>query len=763
MSVSQHVEKRPINVDRWSVFSICAFLIFAVWLVFGQTVRFDFVNYDDNANIYETPQITGGISWQGIVWAFTHAQVGRWSPLTSISRQIDCQFFGLWAGGHHLTNVLLHTLAELLLFFVLKDLTGSIWRSGFVAAVFGLHPIHVEVVAWVSARGELLGGFFFMLTLWAYIRYARHPFSFGRYLSMVVLYALGLMSKPSLVTVPFLLLVLDYWPLRRYPSQMGVCDACNAKGSIQWLVLEKVPLTILSAISCISTLITQRDTLQPLEAGPTFVRLANALVSYFTYIKEMFYPVSLAANYPRLQNGPPGLEVVLAVVILLLVTAVAIKARKTRPWLIVGWLWYLGMLVPMIGVVQAGELAHADRYTYLPQIGLYIMVAWSMAEICESCKCWKRLVVYGAAAATIFLSIVCARHQVRYWRDSNSLWTRVLACNSQNAMAQCIYGSMLLQAGQVDDALVHYKLAVNCSPDYADAHAGYAMALAQKKQYAAAILQDGIALSINPAHPMAENNMGTSLYKEGRLDEAATHLQNAIKDDPGNAIAYNDLGAVLMAQGRIDRAMHQFEKALELRPDFPLARNNLVNALLKTGEADSAIEQLRKALDFRPHDADINYKVGSLLQSRGRFREAVSYYEKSLAVAPENPRCLNDFAWILATCPDSSLRNGSKAVDLARKADYLAGNQEPLVVDTLAAAYAETGDFANAIAAANRALQVATGQGKIASCDQIRAHLALFRTGKPVREPGASPILPYQHCPVNSSPWVVVSGLDTDV
>ena len=363
--------------DRWTVIGVCLFLASAIWVVFGQTLHYDFVNYDDYQYVYENPVVQKGLTWEGFRWALTYGNIGHWHPLTWLSHMLDCQLYGLQAGGHHLTNILLHGAATILLFLVLRRMTGFLWRSAFVAAVFAIHPLRAESVAWVAERKDVLSAFFFMLTLGAYVRYVKKskvqsPKSKVYYSLMLLFFVLGLLSKNMLVTMPFVLLLLDYWPLNRLA---GFSPRI-------WLrrVAEKTPLLVLTVGSCVATaLVPEKMTTGKLPIG---LRLENAVVSYVTYLWQMIHPAGLACLYPNPTNYLPFWQVAGAVGLLLAISGAAWAFRKTHPCLVVGWLWYLGMMVPVIGIVQISHYAHADRYTYLPQIGLYLMLTWAAADLC---------------------------------------------------------------------------------------------------------------------------------------------------------------------------------------------------------------------------------------------------------------------------------------------------------------------------------------------------------------------------------------------
>jgi hypothetical protein len=386
--------------DRWKAVAICVLLAAITWLVFGQTLRYQFVNYDDDYYVFKNAQVTRGLTLEGIVWAFTHVHSSNWHPLTWISHMLDCQFCGLNPGGHHLTNVLLHAATAILLFLILRQMTGTLGRSAFVAAVFAIHPLRVESVAWVAERKDVLSGLFFMLIVGAYVRYARAPWSLLRYGLVVLLFALGLMCKPMLVTVPFVLLLLDYWPLNRLATQR------DQKGKHlrirQRLVLEKLPLLGLSLASCVVTLFAQRDSMAPVARVSMPLRLGNAVVSYTDYLRQMFWPADLAVLYPwdATRLGPSN---ILPSIVLLAGISATVFILRRRRYLVTGWLWYIIMLVPVIGILQVGNQARADRYTYLPQIGLYLLLTWSAVELCAG---WRhRRVVLTSLASVILCSV----------------------------------------------------------------------------------------------------------------------------------------------------------------------------------------------------------------------------------------------------------------------------------------------------------------------------------------------------------------------
>jgi hypothetical protein len=421
------------------VLGICVFLALATLLVFGQTIRHQFINYDDPEYVYANPMVTEGLTWNGVLWAFSHSYSRNWHPLTWISHMLDWQLYGLHPGGHHLTSVLLHGANAILLFLVLREMTRSLWASAFVASVFAIHPLRAESVAWISERKDVLSGLFFMLTLGAYVRYVRHPWSRMRYLTVLLLFACGLMSKAMLTTLPLLLLLLDYWPLERFAEEHAAGGPGRAGGRrfpvALRLIAEKVPLVALSAASSAVTVLAQGNAALPTGQLSLPARIENAVVSYVAYLGQMLYPVGLVIPYPYPGDGLPSWEVMLSLVVLVLLFAGAFLSRRRRPYLLVGWLWYVVMLVPVIGIVQVGAQARADRYTYLPQIGIYLLVAWTGADLCASSRARSRVV--GLLATVVVAALmVCAAIQVSHWRDSLSLWSHSVAWSSGNTVAE---------------------------------------------------------------------------------------------------------------------------------------------------------------------------------------------------------------------------------------------------------------------------------------------------------------------------------------
>jgi tetratricopeptide (TPR) repeat protein len=623
--MNQQPENKAVRSgERRTVVGICVALALLVWIAFGQTIHYGFVNFDDDVYVYKNPQVAGGLTRSGAGWAFTHVHSSNWHPLTWLSHMLDAQLYGLNAGGHHATNVLIHAATVFLLFLLLRQMTGFLWRSAFVAAVFAIHPLRTESVAWVAERKDVLSGFFFVLTLIAYVWYARRAWSFRRYAVVALMLSCALMAKPVAVTIPFVLFLLDYWPLNRWTLSEG--------RSIQWrIIYEKIPLFALSGATCVITIVAQEQAVSPL---PLIARIDNAVLSYIVYLRQMVYPSGLVVLYPFPESGLPLWKIVGAVALLFAISTCVVVARRKQPWLLFGWLWYLGMLVPMIGILQVGAQAHADRYTYLPQIGLYLALAWTVAELGIR---WSRyrLLLSGTCAAVLALLVICTRHQVSYWQNSHTLWTRALAFTSENIIAQNNLGNALLDEGNVDEAILHFENARQIKPEDPKAAFNLGNALIQKGR-----LNDGIenltqALQLKPDYAEAHINLASAFLKVDRVDDAIDHYQKALQILPNLATAWNDLGFARLQKGSVADAIACFRKAVELDPGQAVTRNNLGNALVQQGKIDEAIAHYQTALQLKPDYAEAHYNLGSALTQKGHMDEAVIEFQRALQLKPD--------------------------------------------------------------------------------------------------------------------------------
>ena len=701
---------------------VAVLLVVITWLVFGQTIRFGFVNYDDDRYVYKNPVVTSGLTIHGIVWAFTHSHGNNWHPLTTLSHMLDCQLFGLNAGAQHGVNVLLHTVAVLLLFFVLRDMTGSIWRSAFVAAVFAIHPLRAESVAWISERKDVLSGVFFMLTLGAYVRYARAP-SIGRYLAVSILFLLGLMSKPMLVTMPAVLLLLDYWPLRR---------ATDARQLVR-LITEKLPLFLLAAIFCVMTIWAQSAGIASSDKLPFVLRIENAIVSCVVYIWQTFWPVRLAAFYPHPEKALKIWQVALAFALLLSVSLSAIALRKRCGYFFAGWFWYLGMLLPVIGLVQVGMQGHADRYTYLPQIGFALMITWAAADLCASRLRSTKILAPVLAIAILIALASCSFKQVSFWRDSESLWAHTLAVTSNNAIAHNQLGDFLFNRGRIDEAIVQFEKSINVRPGYAEAQNNLGIALTAKGQFDSAAIHLKQAVELRPGQPKAHYDLANALSQQGERSAAITQYEQALALDPNYADAHFNLATVLARDGQIDAAESEYRKAISDNPNHAEAHYALGSILFEKGRIDEALIHYQEALRNRPDYPEVENNIALVLLRKGRPRDALAHWRRSLELRPDFTESLNNLAWLLATFPDDTLRNGTEAITLAERAQQISGGKEPSILRTLAAAYAEAGRFAEAIDTAQGGVRLSAANGNSELADIFERDLISYRANRPIR------------------------------
>ncbi|MGP8200848.1 MAG: tetratricopeptide repeat protein [Limisphaerales bacterium] len=744
--------------QHWRTPVVCLALAAITFAVFGQTVGFGFVNYDDGFYVYQNAKVTGGLSLKGLAWVFTHADCHLYHPLTILSLMEDYQLHGLNAGGYHFTNVLLHTASVILLFLVLRQMTGALWRSAFVAAVFAIHPLRVESVAWVAERKDVLATFFFMLTLGAYARYVRKPESMGRYLMVVIAFVPALLSKPTVVTLPFVLLLLDYWPLRRFEQSR------NFSG----LVLEKIPLLALAAAACAMTVLGAEKEVAGYANVSTLSRVGNGLVSYVVYLRQMVWPEGLAVFYPRPEKGYPVWTMSLSFLLLALITAGVLAFRRKRGWLLTGWLWYLGMLTPMIGIVQGGAFAHADRMTYLPQIGINVGLTWLAAEWAAK-RHLRCMTVWGLMITVLGVLMVCAWKQTVHWQDSEALWTHTLACTTGNHVAHYNLGDDLVQQGRLDEAIsqyqealqikpdhaealnnlanallamgkpdeaiLQYQKALQIKPDYASAHYNLAIVLQQKGRMDEAIIQYQNAVRFKPDNVQAQYSLATALRQQGRVDEAKVHYQKVLQIDPGFEEGLYNLGNDLRQKGRVDEAITQYQEALQINPGYADAHVNLGSALLQTGRLDEAIAHLQKALQINPGSGKAHNNLGNALLQKGNAAEAIAHFQQAMQLEPADPWVKNNLAWLLATSAEAPLRNGAKAVELAAQANGLAGGENPIILHTLAAALAEAGRFSEAAETAQRALDLAESQSDIRLAGQLQPEIKLYQAGRPFHNP----------------------------
>ncbi|HOX57716.1 MAG TPA: tetratricopeptide repeat protein [Candidatus Paceibacterota bacterium] len=786
----------------------------ATLAAFWPVIHHDFVNCDDQAYVYENPALVAGLSWPAVVWAFTTGYAGNWHPLTWLSHLLDVQWFGLKAGGHHFTSLLLHVANTLLLFVVLRRMTGALWRSALVAALFALHPLHVESVAWIAERKDVLSAFFFLLTLWAYARYAEggrlqagvwrleeagriqesgadathhvrppqfcdgerapraaptasslQPAAF--YCLALIFLALGLMSKPMLVTLPFVLLLLDYWPLRRLRL-----STLNSQLSALWpLLREKLPFFALAAASSVVTFVVQQraGAVAAVEVLPLDLRLENAVVSYAIYLAKTLWPSGLAIFYPYRYELSSGL-LAAAVLAMIILTVLALISLRRQPYLAVGWFWFLGTLVPVIGIVQVGQQALADRYTYLPLIGVFLGVIWALADWLGATPAsgpGRRIALFGVAVLALMACLALTRGQVRYWQDSETLFRHVLAVTTNNALAHHSLGDILAKRGRIEEAETHFAEAVRIKPRYAEALSDLGLTRVMRGK-----LEEGIglyraAIAAQPGNWRTHHNLARALCLQGKFDEAVPEYRAALELEPGASETRGAFAAVLVQLGRTNEACQVFEEALKLKPNDAASHFQYASLLLALGQAEAAARHFEAALQWAPGNAEAHrrygllladsgktqealahlreavrlrpgaeahYNLGTLLLQQGQPEQAVEQFRQSLRLKPDVPAVLNDLAWVLAANASDGARNGAEAASLAERACKLTEFREPLLLGTLAAAYAEAGRFAEARSTAQRAIEAAQAAGQAELAARNRELLKLYEAGKPCRQ-----------------------------
>lgn len=663
--------------DRSVLCNIFACLVLAtgVCLIYWPTSGFGFINLDDPVYVTENSHIQTGLSWEGIKWAGQTVVAANWHPVTLISHMVDCQWFGLNAGAHHINNFLLHGLNALLLFFLLQQMAIR-WGPAFcVAALFAWHPCHVESVAWISERKDVLSTFFGLCSMLAYVRFAAKeddpcpPRAKRFYLLSVFLFCLALMAKPMLVTLPFVLLLLDYWPLFRFTPQKGELAGRYKHASAVHLFVEKVPFILVAAVTCGVTLWAQHaaGAVASLHNEPMTVRLVNATESYFRYVGEMAWPENLSVIYP-FTDAKPDPVFWLAAFGLLAITVILLRLRNA-PYMIVGWLWFLGTLVPVIGLVQVGVQAMADRYTYFPSIGFFILVVLGLAELAQRFSHGKTVLV--ALTILVFGGYLQAAHrQVEYWRDSETLFRRAVAVTRNNFMAFNRLGIALEDRGDWSVAMECFKNATKALPEFVDAHC----------------------------------NLGECYWRLNQPDEAKAEFQFVFRLEPNNAKAHYFLGNVLLSQDDVGGAIAQYRCALQLSPEH----------------------------------ADLHCRLATALIAAGQVEEGLSHYQEAVRLKPDWAEALNDLSWTLATQADARSRDGKQAVGFALRAVALTHTNDPGKLDTLAAAYAENGQFQFAQQAADKAVELARAAGNLTLAETFTGRLRLYEKSQPFRETSPS-------------------------
>lgn len=592
--ISQSLWKRFFLSQQPPVsFLLCLLLFAIVATAYYPAIQNGFVNYDDNDYVTENKFVQNGLSSDGIAWAFRSTAASNWHPLTWISHMTDCQLFGLNPVGHHLTSVIFHATNTVLLFLLLRGMTASAWASFVVALLFGIHPLRVESVAWVAERKDVLSTFFWLLTISAYVKYTRTtkhqtPKAKVWYACTLTFLALGLLSKPMLVTTPFLLLLLDCWPLNRWlPKKTSA------------LVLEKIPMLALAIATSVITYSVQQSAGAVSQTLPLMARIQNAIVSYCRYLGKTFWPDDLCVCYPH-PDFWPLYAVILCALTLITVTAFVTTQLRQRPYLFVGWFWYLGTLVPVIGIVQVGQQAMADRYTYFPTIGILLIVVFGIREFAmkQSLKCYPALFTISTAIVLVF--VILTHQQISHWKNSECLFRRGIDVTKNNSLAHGGLARALVDLGKIDQAIMHYREALRLRPYDTIALNGLGNLLAQKGLFDEALGHFQAALKLKPYDPTALNNVGISLARKGQIDEAIGYLEQATQLKPDYVEAHNNLGGVLGAKGRFDEAINHFELSLKFNPNNAEGHNNLGLALIQKRRLSEAILHFQEAVRLKP-------------------------------------------------------------------------------------------------------------------------------------------------------------------
>ena len=613
--------------DRGGTYSKAIVLIVCAVLITGTIIAYEpmrhngFVNYDDDEYVLECPQVKQGLTFETLRWAFTASYACNWHPLTWLSHMLDWQLFGLNACGHHFTNLVFHIANTLLFFLILKRMTGAFWPSAFAAAIFAVHPLQVESAAWAAERKNVLSGLFWLLTIAAYIKYTEKPKA-GRYIVLLLVYLLCILTKPTVVVVPFVLLLLDFWPLQRI-----------SRGTISKLIIEKIPLFLFAGFLSVVTVLAQKSG-GAIKTMPHFTfgfRLENATVSYISYLFKMVYPVNLAVFYPypgpKIALWPP----ILAFIALAAITVIMFYFGLRRRYLIMGWLWYVGTLVPVIGLIQAGDQAMADRYMYLPMIGLLIIAAGIMSE---AAKKW-RYVLFVMSAVIFFVLMIMTRNQVRYWQDEFTLFGHAINVTKDNEKMHYNIGYAFQRSGQFEKAIEHYGQALRIEPGDFRAMNSLGVSLLSEGETDEALDIFEKAVQLNDHYISAMNNLGFALREKGRVDEALQKWQQVLAIEPGQPQAHYNIGVTIFNSGRYDEAIEHFNKSLEKKKDWDVY-NYLGAAYTALGQFNPALDSYNEAIKLKPGDINIESNIALTLASMGRTEQAVQIWRSIFAKDPDN-------------------------------------------------------------------------------------------------------------------------------
>jgi tetratricopeptide (TPR) repeat protein len=740
---------------------ICGGLALLTLTTFAGVTDLGFV-WDDEEYVTSNQAIANGVDGDAVLWAFTAGHSANWHPVTWLSHALDVELFGLEPAGHHRTSLLIHMHSAMLLFLVLRRMTGSVWSSAAVAAVFAVHPLRVESVAWVSERKDVLSVLFFLATLGAYAWYVRRR-SVARLVVALVLFALGLMSKQMLVTLPFVLLLLDVWPLGRLPlpwlggggDQMEPDRGADARApQSPWkVVAEKLPFMALAAAGAVVATVAQArgGAVGSFEAFPLASRLGNAVVSTVAYIGKLFWPRELAVIYPY-RIDVPWWQVALAAAVLLAATIWAIRSLPTRPYVAVGWFWYLGTLVPVIGLVQVGEQAMADRYTYIPGIGLLILVCWLVPDLLRRFEIAPAALASAVAVVVAALAVLTDR-QIEHWKSNEALFTHALEVTSGNTLAHVNLGMERVRQGRLEDAVPHFRAAVEIDPDHALAHNNLGMAALRQGVVDQAVVHLEKAVSGESGQAMYRVNLAMALAASGDLERAREQFGQARRLDPRGSHAEHELGTLMYRLGTTLLQQKQLKGcevlltgATRLQAELPGAFVGLGHASLAAGDVTAALGHYERAVALNPDPdqevfgygrslpAQAHFGYGHTLAAVGEAAAAAVEYRAALELMPDMVDAASGLAWVLATSADDAVRDAQEAAGWASEACRLSGNRDPKALDALAAAHAAAGRFDRAVEVAGAAASAARAVGREALARAIEQRIAGYRERRPYRE-----------------------------
>jgi len=760
--------------DSALVVCICLLLAAITLICYWPVLSHKFVCFDDEHYLFDSGYVSKGLTPSGAVWALRTGYFSNWHPLTWLSFMLDAQIYGMSSRGFHLTNLLFHTANSLLLLLLLKSMTQRLWPSAIAAALFAWHPLHVESVAWVSERKDVLSTFFFLLTLFSYWRYVKEresstpfPNRVSRYyLLSLLFFMLALASKQMVVTLPCVLLLLDFWPLQRISLKASKREDLVSSGLA--LLREKLPFFALAVAASAVAFAVQRagGSVSSGETLPMRDRLANASLGYAAYLADTFWPANLSPVYPMAFQFSLLAASAAAVLLAGVSVFVVLRARQ-NPFLLVGWFWFVGILVPVIGIIQVGAQSRADRYMYIPSIGLFIALIWGLDALFRS---WSRHFQLLVLPLTISLAacLFCTRIQLGYWHDSEKLFRHAIALNHDNYLAynslgkalddlnrkneaiQCFreavrlapgfsgaqynLGTILLSQGKIEDAISHLKAAVKAVPANANAHQNLGYAYYAQGKLPEATVEYAESAALDPENAAFRVVLGSVLLKQSKWTEAVTVLLDALKLDPINAEANRSLGIAVLNEGKRDEAIRYFSEAVRLQPLNSDMRFNLGLALLEEEQPRQAAEQFTECLRLNPDETRSHYRLAVALGRQHKTKDAIFHYREALRLTPEFPDALNELARLLACAPEDGLRDGPEAVKLAEKACAMTSNQRAGILTTLAAAYAEAGRFQDAIGAAQKAHDVAASNGQKGLAAKAGELLQLCQSGRPLRE-----------------------------